>query len=336
MKKLLVLLLALVVVGGVFAQATVNGYVRTIGTISDGNFSYADRLRLNLSWSDDNVGFKARLQGTTSAAADTTATLADDTLFPADADALPDVLTISGAKNDIAVKYAYGWVNLFDGKAKITGGFLDNYDYDISSGVSEYQLGNVANDGWALAGVRSMLFQFYPVAGLDLGLAVTPAAKEIGLDTFGFNVKYTIENIGAVVVESTMGEDFAASRYSASFQYTGVEGLTASVGYKHAADETMNIYGLVNYVAGDLTVELAPEFNIDESMTYVEGYVSYAMGDATFNVLAAYDTDNMNLDGTYFFGLEAIYKISKATLQANFYYDEVAEWSIPLVVKVAF
>ncbi|HOJ98777.1 MAG TPA: hypothetical protein PLW34_04395 [Termitinemataceae bacterium] len=50
MKKHLAFFCAAVVLAGaVFGQATINGYVRAIGTLTDeGNFNYVDRLRLNL------------------------------------------------------------------------------------------------------------------------------------------------------------------------------------------------------------------------------------------------------------------------------------------------
>ncbi|MCX7023807.1 MAG: hypothetical protein NT080_04215 [Spirochaetes bacterium] len=319
MKKFIFLLLAFLVVGSVFGQATVNGYVRAITTLKEDNtLTYVDRLRLNLNFAteDKNVVMFTRLQGTS-------ATFGDPV----------------SANNDIAVKYMWGSVSLFEGKVKATAGKLGNWDYNIASGVSEYNLGNPCNDDWALDGTKALLLQVYPVAGLDLGLAVKTPSAELDMDAFGINAKYSMEGMGAAIFESTLGLDAETSRYSVSAQYTGLEGLTASAGYKHTAADRKNVYGIVNYATGDITAEVATEFNIDDSFIYLEGYLSYVMGDATFNVLFGYDKDAVyfDVDDTYFFGLEAIYKVSaKGLLQASFNYDEVAKWSIPLVVKVSF
>ncbi len=309
MKKAIVLLLALAVLGGaVFAQATVNGYVRAKADFSDAGSAFATRVRLNISYTteDKNAYAFVRLQ--------------------------------SSDYNAPSVSYAYARVNLFDGMAKLTGGKLANYDYNLGSGVSEYLLGNVSNDGYALDAAKGMLLQVMPVEALSIGVAYLPTVgTAVTLSDFGFNVKYDIASVGSVIVESTMASTVADSRYSASFSFTGVEGLTASAGYKSAMSKG-SIYGIFDYTMSGITFEVAPEYNLDTSGIYVEGYASTAINDTlSLNVLGAYDTDVVNLDGTYLFGLELLYKISaKGLIQTGLTYADVTGIAVPLVVKVSF
>lgn len=314
-KKLLVILLALCVVGGAFAQATVNGYVRAVNTYSDGAIALATRARLNVSYTTEDDIFKAyvRLQSSDMAAP--------------------------------GVSYAYARVNLLDGKVVVSGGKLANYDYDISSGLSDYASGgNVASDGLVLDAAQAMLVQFLPVEGLNVGIGAFAGA--LALDQLYVAAKYEMADLGAVIVESRLAAALADSRASASVQFTGVEGLTASAGFKMNSDVGYHmgalaedtVFGIINYAAGDLTVEVAPEFRLAAGQLYLEGYVSYAMEDLTFNVLGAYDAGASadTIGATFFGGVEAYYNVGKGQVMAGFYYDDVNSWSVPLVVKVSF
>ncbi len=304
MKKAIVLLLVLAVLGGtVFAQATVNGYVRAKADYSDAGVAFVTRVRLNLSYTteDKNAYAFVRLQSS-------------DYLAP-------------------TVAYAFGRVKLFDGMVKIEGGKLANYDYTLGSGLSEYLLGNVSNDGYALDSVKGMLFQVLPIEGLNVGVAFFPAG-EFDTSDIDFNVKYSIADIGDVVLTSSLAADLGDSVYSASFAFTGVEGLSATVGYKSAG----SVYGIFDYSVAGIDLEVAPEFVFEGSGIYVEGYATKKLNDMlSVNVLGAYDSEAANLAGTYLFGLEALYKISaKGLLQTGLTYADVSGLGIPLVVKVSF
>jgi len=316
MKKLLVILLALCVVSGAFAQATVNGYVRAVQTYSDTNgIALATRARLNISYTTEEDTFKAfvRLQSS-------------DYTAP-------------------KVALGYARVNLLDGKVVVSGGRLANYDYDISSGLSDYASGgNVANDGLILDAGDALLVQLLPVEGLNIGVGAFAGVGTI--DQLYVAAKYALADVGSFVVESRLASELADSRVSASVQFTGVEGLTASAGYKLNSDVgykmglvgESTVYGIINYAAGDLTVEVAPEYRLEAGKLYAEGYVSYAMGDFTYTVLGAYDAASSGdtISAEYFFGAEVYYNVGKGQVMAGFYYDDVKMWSIPLVVKVSF
>jgi hypothetical protein len=332
MKKAIVLLLALAVLGGtVFAQATVNGYVRTVTTFTDGSVAYADRIRLNLGYTseDEVVKMFARLQG-------------DSTAAP-------------------TPQYAWGSVKLFDGMAKITAGYLGNWDYEFGTGISNYKLGNVSNDADYIDQIKGVMVEAFPIDGLSFAGVYTPDGS-LTIGDLYFATKYALEGTGTAIIDADLDSN-DAMRIGAAFQFTGVENLSATAGYEYIKDD-MSVLGIIDYAMGDLSLEVAPQYFLDASSLYIEGYVSYKMGNAQFNLVGAYDQDSLNLKtkakaatykldtatglsvidkaavaataSTYLFGIEAIYNIGKAQLEADFYYDEVAEWSIPLTVKVSF
>jgi len=334
MKKLFVLLLSLVVVGGIFAQATVNGYVRAIGTYTESGFAYADRLRLNLNFKteDGNAQAFSRLQ--VSNAVKTVLNSATLTV-PTVGD--PTLATGTTTVTDLGVSYLWGSAKLFDGKVKITGGKLGNWDYEpISSGVSNYQLGNVNNDFDFIDGDKGFLVQAYPVEGLNIGLMMVPNA-DVTAGDFAAAAMYTIKDVGDAVVVGLLADDSAATQISAAFNFTGVENLSAGAGYKYKKDAG-SAFALIDYTMGDLSVQVAPEYFLaKDTGLYVEGAVSYTMGDAVFHVLGAYDQGKSNLDGKYLFGVEALYNVSKkGQLEADFYYDDVNSYSVKTTVKVSF
>jgi len=311
MKKILVVLLALVLVGGMFAQATVNGYVRTKAIVNkSAELSYVGRLRLNLNFTseDKNVTMFTRLEAN----------------------------TITSGSAAPVIKYTNGSVKLMDGMLKITGGLMSTYDYSIGSGVSDYILGNTFNN-YDLDSSIAMLFQLYPAAGLDIGLVIYPkaTATAIGADSFGVNAVYSIEGMGKVVISSKLASAIDQSSVTASFQYTGMEGMDVAVGYKGLA--STQIYALANYSTGPISIQIAPQYDLTASQLYLEGCVGYAVSDAVkANVLFAYDTTKATLGSSYLAALELNYTAGKFSALTGFYYDDVNSISIPLVVKYSF
>jgi hypothetical protein len=316
MKKLLAVLLALCVVGGAFAQVTFSGYERLVATTNSDGVAMANRIRFNFTVTDPdgNYGAWGRYQFA-------------DAASP-------------------TVNYAYGWMK-FGTFAKVTAGILGNYDYDLSSGsASDYAAtGNVSNDMVILDNQKGALLQFYPVAGLNLGLTVIPAATDVGLGAFGFNAKYDITDIGAIVVTSWLKDAIADSAFSASFNLTAVKAFDISagfkygsgIGYKNAVAQNMTAYAIVNYSGDALSAQFATEYDITGADLYLEGYVDYALSALTLRGVAAYETAATAQTGnTYYLGAEAIYKVGKAQLWNGFYYGDVDTWSIKTAVKVAF
>jgi hypothetical protein len=307
MKKLFVLLLALVVAGGLFAQATVNGYVRGVGTYSEATGAFAERARLNISYAPEDGAVKAYVR------------LQDDSKV-------------------LAVKYAYATAAYLENKIKLTGGFLDVGTFDLSSGISNYMLGNVANGG-DFDGVSGFVAEVAPIEALTLGAALLPDGTKMGAGDWAFAAKYGITDIGAIVASAWLASDLGESLASASFSFTGVENLTATAGYKYVKDAG-SVYGIIDYAMDAFAVQVAPEYDFDDGL-YLEGYASYAINDTLkLGVVGGYDKDggiiSDTTDSSYLFGVEAIHTLDKAQLEADFYYDEVAEWSIMTTVKVSF
>jgi hypothetical protein len=300
MKKAIVLLLALAVLGGaVFAQATFNGYVRATGTINDdGTFAYADRIRLNLGWTSEDkmVKFGARYQGTSAAA-------------------LPDPT------------YLYGQIKLMDGMLAISGGELWNYDYDIYSGISEYYNGNVGNTGAYTT--EGMLIQVMPMDALSLGLGLHPDSMDLGLGQMSVFAKYDLTDLGALVVSANFAEETADSVISATFQFTGVENLGVAAGYVMDPTESY-AFGIIDYAMDALTLQTSPMYKLDSSALYIEASVQYDVSDSI--ALLAHVSYEEDVAGA----VEVLYKVGKGLLQANVAMAEDGTISVPLIVKVSF
>jgi len=350
MKKLFVLLLALTMVAGaVFAQVAIGGNVRTITTFNADGAEVAYRLRLQPSFTSEEgtFGYTARFQ-TTSTAAPT-------------------------------ISYSYGWAKAMDGKVKVIAGFLAFSDCTTWTGVSDTELGNLSSDSAILyqPGTAGTVLQVMPIEGLSLAAAILPSS-DVTLGDFGAEASYSIADLGKVIV-AFKGNDTAGDSYiNGNFLFTGVENLSAQAGfiyngkatYHGQAAGTNSIFAIADYGMDALSFEVATNFDLTASELYIEGFVSYSMGDLTLSGFGAYDQNGFILGskaaaatygwydddsnpvtddiwgitkaGTaaapsnYYFGAEATYAIGKANLVTGFYYDEAASWSIPMVVKVSF
>jgi len=316
MKKAIVLLLALTVIGGaVFAQATVNGYVRAKAEYTDAGLTYVDRLRLNFSalTEDKNAFFYGRLQSSTNTAWNN----AENLLY-----------------------YAYGGVKLAGGMVKLSGGYINNYDYTIGSSSDDWYNGSVSNNGYSYEHVRMMLAQLYPVAGLNIGVAVKPTGADFNAGDIDLSVKYDAAGIGTFVVDADLGADadMAATRYSATAKITAVENLTVAAGYTHSATDVAGVFGIVGYKADALYVEVSPQFDLDASALYLEAWLKYTVSkDLAVAGFAQYRTDPTATQNGVFGGATVYIGVSgKGWIQTGLTYGDYAGVKIPVVVKVTF
>ncbi|MBN2811108.1 MAG: hypothetical protein JXP39_04385 [Spirochaetales bacterium] len=313
MKKLFLVLCAATMTSGLFAQASVNGSVRSMGKYTENEgVSFSNRLRLEPSFQDETTVFFARIEGTV------------DNDTPA---------------GDIAVEYLYGSVTLANGLFKVTAGRLNMEDYHLVGGVSEWYFGNTSNDDYVLDGADGFLLQAYPVEGLDLGLFWTANGDKVEASQFGLNLLYATSEALAFTAESTLGDSFEATRFSASLSYSGIEGLAASAGYKHGAANTHGAFAILNYSAGKFAVEVAPEFIAEPSTVYVEGFLSYQATDSvSVSLIGGYETKELYLEGSeWTAGIEALWQASdRASIIATALYDEAAGFSLPLALKIKY
>jgi len=318
MKKLIVLLLALVVVTGAFAQATFNGYSRGTATfVGDGTASLSYRLRFNVSYNDadGNFGAWARIQ------------------YDQNKDATNSVL-----------KYGYAWANFFDKKVKVIGGYIANYDYYVGTGISDFQLGNVYTNLCMGDDQKGFIVKLLPVAGLDVGVSFEPpASTAVAASQFAVNAKYSVDNVGTFYVSARPGDSSQGTYASGTFQFTGVKDLSVAASfqyggtgfYKDYVTDQLSALAIIDYTLGNVSVEVAPVYDISGSTIYVEGYVSYASGPVTVDLLGAYDQTAAQLGSTYWAGAELSYKVGKGYLMGGVWYDGT-DVSIPVSLKVVF
>jgi hypothetical protein len=322
MKKLIVLLLALLVATSAFAQLTVNGYSRGTATFapSAGTASMLYRLRLNMTYNDasGNFGAWARLQ--------------------------------SDGYATLALKYGYAWAKFFDGKVKVNAGQLANYDYGVFSGVSDYKLGNICTEAYIGDATDGVLVQFMPTSALNVGLTFLPSTALSGSD-LTVSAKYSLDKIGNVFVNFRPADASATSSTnlfaSGTFELTAVPGLDATAcveyggnGFWHGyVAKQLTIVANVTYGQGPFSVQVAPVYNLTDSALYTEGYVQYkATKDLALRVIGAYDQSGVSLGtpGDYFVGFEASNAVGKGYIMTGAWYDKVAGLTVPVGLKVVF
>lgn len=223
MKKLFVLLLALAVVTGAFAQVTtaisLSGGVKLVDQVGKSAFEQDganyDVLTFKATDKDGKYGFSI-----------------------SDEDILGGGITI----RDWNV-----WYNLFDGKAKFIAGYLRNSDFRMLLPVGKTTAFGATD---RIAG-QGFILEVMPMDGLTLGLShpVSTAGQDFMNDTLSgadFGASYTIADIGKVIFlarwKESYGIDLNNDKTTAAnekvpdafmanfgFSFTGMEGLTANV-----------------------------------------------------------------------------------------------------------
>lgn len=321
MKKLFVLLLALtMVVGAVSAQVAITGWAHNSVVITEDGATYSDLMRLNLSWKseDGTLMFGSRLQGTSGNMMDIG--------VPADV----------SANNDLDVKYLYGRATLAGGKVIVDIGRLSNWTYDVCSGISDWYLGNVENyvSSFVFAYENGMSVELLPLEGLRFGFVFAPDT-DISLGDFGAGFKYAIADVGTAIVTARFDDTAEDSELNALFTYSGVDMLTATIGYKGLAAHS--VYGIFNYEMDALTINLAPMYEITAENLYAELSVLYGFGDM-FDVIGlfSYDQNQNVVDDEIMFGAEFRIKTGGGYLGIVPQYGDVNGFSLSLDVSVFF
>jgi hypothetical protein len=272
MKKAIVLLLALAVLGGaVFAQdapalkfsgALFGGLTYDNATndllfnrwYGAGTTDNMFRVRLNGSYTNGNIGAAFRLQ-------------------------------TNDATNPTFTR-AFGWATFFDGLLKVNVGKLGDYTWATAWNL----FGN-------FDGSEGMQFILAPIDGLSLGffLPENIAADGVKIDTqmqdLDFGFAYSMSGLGKVV-GGYMMTPTAGHRAYFGIDVTAVENLLARVegnftnlgGEKTAATYLWERFG---YTMGDLYAQLTLDQNFyadsaKELALSVTPYVSYNLADWTF------------------------------------------------------
>ncbi|WP_158908708.1 hypothetical protein [Rectinema subterraneum] len=275
MKKLIVLLLALAMVGAVFAQAaapalTFSGYLNTGFQYDTGTDlvklygAYAgqtSRLRLNAAYTNGDFGVNFRYQSNDSATAPT-------------------------------VGQALVWGNLFNKMVTFKAGKLNDYTWATPYNA----FGN-------FDGQTGVQVQLKPVAGLNFGVFVplvaagaTPANTFKDMSIAG---KYSASGLADFLVNLNLGT--AANALYGSVNVTAVKDLTAILEAKVTdltkVSTTLYMDQYLSYAMGDLSVgayidqtfgtpfgwSVSPE--VDYTMGNVELYASFTYAsDKTWSI----------------------------------------------------
>jgi len=286
MKKLIVLLLALAMVGGAYAQAaapapalTFSGYLNTGYQYDTGTKlvklygAYAaqtSRLRLNAAYTNGDFGVNFRYQSNDSATAPT-------------------------------VGQALVWGNLFNKMVTFKAGKLN--DYTWATPVNAF--GN-------FDGKTGVQVQMKPIAGLNFGVFVplvaagaTPANTLKDISVAG---KYSASGLADFLVNLNLGT--AANEVIGSVNVTAVENLTAifeaDLGDLTDIANTLYLDQYVSYAMGDLSVgayidqtfgtpfgwSVSPE--VDYMMGNIELYASVMVGSGSVWSVSPYINYTLN------------------------------------------
>lgn len=199
MKKAIVLLLALAVLGGaVFAQdATFAGYVSTGLKIVNNDTGTKTNVYGD-DWGAD--GTSAYLEGTISG---------EKSGF--------DVVLFGNTDSGFAVDTAYGWISPFAGM-KIIGG---NYYGGAFDGVDDD-----SNDYFSSEGV----FATYSISGFTAGAGVNAAVKAQEDVNYVFGLAYLMDEVVSLRF-SAITNDVELEKMSVSASLLAVPGLTVKAGY---------------------------------------------------------------------------------------------------------
>ena len=274
MKKLIVLLLAFAMVGGVFAQTadpalTFSGYVYTgfqYDSTSDSLYLYNaatpnyTRIRWNMAYTNGDFGLSFRVQNS-------------DVVAPTS----PQLFT-----------QALVWGNLFNKTVTFKAGKLNDYTW----ATPYYAWGN-------FDGKTGFQAQFKPVAGLNFGFFVplqantTVLASDV-LKDINVAAKYTVNDYGTILAHLNLGT--AANALYLSANVSAIEDLTliveSAIADLTAAGTNTTVNEYVSYSMGDLAVGLFAQQAFAASFGWsVAPEVSYAMEDKEIGASFTYNSD---------------------------------------------
>jgi len=316
MKKAIVLLLALAVLGGAaFAQATVAvslyGDVVLVNQDAEGVFERwgAGYDVITIKASKDNYGFN----------------ISDQNVLDG---AFPDAASI----RDWAVYY-----KVFEDKAKFTFGKLR--DGTIRMTLPNWYYGANLGGTNRITGY-GLLANAYPMDGLTLGLnlpyAETAAPVADVLQMADIGAKYVIADVGTLIALADLNLVAESNVINFGFTYSGMEALTATLLYKgtfaaaathaFAVGVAYDVSEALNFGVefdGAYTTELAWEVAAGAGYTISDtlyaGFKGFYDSDAAYDVDAwvGYDLGagftveaDAGFDGAFHGGLTAYYAVS--------------------------
>ncbi|MBL8965552.1 MAG: hypothetical protein JNG85_01015 [Spirochaetaceae bacterium] len=326
MKKLLALLLALVVVGGVvFAQdaapvSKVTGYFYNTSVL----FNQDSKQVAGPDWLSaghyGNIGFS----------------------YAAKEFGFSGTIEFENAAVNSAFRDYTAWVKPFGDILKVSAGKLRNGDYRLTSYVD----GSGFNTRLANAEYGYMI-QAYPVAGLSLGFFnnVTTTATAPDMKVLGFGASYTITDIAKLVVayKGSLDELFIGADIKA------VKGLTAKLGFVNDSTtgaDFNRIWATAGYALMDGALDLGLDayYKMETTTTvntlWAKVQAAYTIGNITPSVY--FDIKNVSSPAATTEDVGAQLKFAAGDNGALYLGVDVGlggattTWSVPLTVEVSF
>lgn len=332
MKKALVLLLALSVIGFVFAQDEAPVVPALTGYFFAGTQLYNQDGYLSLGPDWLSSGHYANLGVT----------------YQAPVYGFSATIEYENAAVNTAFRDYTLWVKLFD-MVKLSAGKLRNGDYRLTSYID----GNGFSTRTANV-EQGLLAQLTPIAGLSVGAFVPLSSAADTLATFlypSYGASYLLEGIAKffVAYKTNNTEFFVGADIKA------IEGLTLKVGLQNNTTNNAD-YNKINVTAGYALMDGALDLGLDASYKLAE---AIANGPAATNTLAAkvkaaYTMDiftpsayvsftnvSTATESTIGLGLELMVAAGDAAVYLGFDYEKAANvtdatWSIPLSLEIGF
>lgn len=311
MKKLLTGVSVLLVSSFLVAQPVIGGELGVQGIYTDAGVSYTDLFALDVGYATED-GFavlSARIE------------------------------TEPVSSSLYTMPHAFATLSFLDGKALVSAGRIVNEDYDITTGISDDYLGNVANNDGVLDGFDGYLVQFLPLEGLLVGASFIPTGSDAEAADFAAYLSYVPVEGFSAITEASFGASFEETRMSSALVVSALEGITATAGYKHSALDTAAAFGILAYASEKFSAECAVEYDIDGEALYVEGYIALpASSTVSVYLLGASDADGLYLgDASWFAGLELVYAAREnVSLGTAVVYDDDIGISVPLSMTIVF
>jgi len=305
MKKAIVLLLALAVLGGaVFAEdaapaLTFGSYGDVYLTLADQDTenSYGVYHELYVNYKADDMGFSA-------------------TIVNSDGD-------FFGEARNYSVYY-----KMFDGMVTAYAGDLRE---DGGARLASYVDGNGFSTRLANADITGFMVKVAPIDGLVVsaflpytGVAV---ADDFAAANFGFG--YTIADIGKLVASYRLANDELA----VGFDVKAIADTTLKLGYKMIVDGDMYVYLTAGKVIAGIDLGLDADVVLGDAVAFgAKVKAEYGMDPYAFGLKATFDTgDAWYGNDSFTVNPYAVWNFSAGAITAGFSFNgSDSSWGIPV------
>lgn len=261
MKKAIVLLLALAVLGGAaFAAPTIGGlFIYDSSIDADGYATdlFLSRINMKAANEEGTVGFNARFQ-----TADVTESLGNT--------------------------WAYGYGKFLDGMITVIGGKYTTYSTYLTTNLSHMNSGTIGTS--YISGKIGAFVELAPIDGLMIGGGLQADEGTISVGDFLLEATYGIADTADIVVYGNFDDEVADSTLELGVSVSAIENVTAIVGYKGLASH--GVFGIFGYGLDTLYGEAGVELTFGDTLGYfIEGGVDFFLEPCDIYVYGSFDGD---------------------------------------------